>query len=105
MRDARNMTLESLGERVGATNQQISHLEVGRRRLTVDWLQRLGDALGCHPWQLVSDDVPNALNALEIRLLEAFRRLGADQREALVLLATSIGGSSVSNNGKRHFAK
>ena len=100
MREARGLTLESLAQRVGATNQQISHLEVGRRRLTVEWLLRLGDALGCHPWLLVSDDVPDPLKAPEIRLLEAFRDLRSDQREALVLLATSIGGPKT-RSGKR----
>ncbi len=34
-------------------NQQISHLESGRRRLTVDWFERLGRALGYEPWTLV----------------------------------------------------
>jgi len=100
MREVRGMTLESLAQRVGATNQQISHLEVGRRRLTVDWLRRLGEALGCHPWLLVSDNIPDPLRAPEIRLLEAFRDLGSAQRDALVLLATSMGGPK-SRSGKR----
>lgn len=52
------MTLADLAERVGTTNQQISHLELGRRQLTVDWLRRLGVALGCHPWAVVEDVRP-----------------------------------------------
>jgi transcriptional regulator with XRE-family HTH domain len=53
MREARGMTLADLAERLGTTNQQVSHLELGKRQLTVDWLRRLGAALGCHPWSVV----------------------------------------------------
>ena len=58
LREARGWTLANLAERVGATNQQISHLELGKRQLTVDWLRRLGTALGCHPWSIVERDPP-----------------------------------------------
>ncbi len=55
------MTLADLAVRVGTTNQQISHLELGKRQLTVDWLRRLGVAFGCHPWAVVEDDSPASL--------------------------------------------
>jgi transcriptional regulator with XRE-family HTH domain len=58
LREARGMTLADLAERVGTTNQQISHLELGKRQLTVDWLRRLGVALGCHPWAVVEEEDP-----------------------------------------------
>lgn len=90
MREARALSLETLAERVGTTNQQISHLETGKRRLTAEWLLRLGEAMGCHPWILVSDDLPSPLEPMEIRLLDAFRGLADDQRRAIVALATSI---------------
>jgi len=90
MREARALSLETLAERVGTTNQQISHLETGRRRLTAEWLQRLGRAMKCHPWMLVSDDLPSPLEPLEIKLLEAFRGLADEQRKAFVTLATSM---------------
>ena len=92
MREARALSLETLAERVGTTNQQISHLETGKRRLTVEWLARLGKALGCHPWTLVSDDLPTPLAPMDIRLLEAYRGLADEQRKAFVLLAESMGG-------------
>ncbi len=50
------MTLAELAERVGSTNQQISHLELGKRQLTVEWLKRLSDALECHTWAIVEAD-------------------------------------------------
>ena len=56
LREARGLTLDELALRVGTTNQQISHLELGKRQLTVTWLKRLGVALGCHPWAIVEDE-------------------------------------------------
>jgi transcriptional regulator with XRE-family HTH domain len=55
LREARGLTLEDLAQRLGTTNQQVSHLELGKRQLTVDWLRRLGLALECHPWAIVED--------------------------------------------------
>lgn len=56
LREARGWTLEELATRVGATNQQVSHLELGKRKLTVEWLRRLGAALDCHPWSIVEEE-------------------------------------------------
>jgi hypothetical protein len=44
-----------LAERIGTSSQQVSHLELGKRHLTVEWLTRLAEALACHPWEIVSD--------------------------------------------------
>jgi transcriptional regulator with XRE-family HTH domain len=101
MREARALSLETLAERVGTTNQQISHLETGKRRLTAEWLQRLGHALGCHPWTLVSDDLPSPLEPLEIKLLEAFRGLADEQRKAFLTLATSMDTQKGRSRGKK----
>lgn len=59
LREARGLTLEQLASAVGTTNQQISHLELGKRQLTVSWLRRLAAVLDCHPWAIV--DGPDAL--------------------------------------------
>jgi transcriptional regulator with XRE-family HTH domain len=58
LREARGLTLEDLARLLGTTNQQISHLELGKRQLTVEWLRRLGSALECHPWAIVEDRDP-----------------------------------------------
>jgi DNA-binding Xre family transcriptional regulator len=60
---------------VGTSNQQISHLELGHRQLTVDWLQRLASALGCHPWDIVEDGAHLKLSDDERRLIENFRQI------------------------------
>jgi len=56
LRESRGLTLEQLAAAVGTTNQQISHLELGKRQLTVAWLKRLAAALDCHPWAIVDGE-------------------------------------------------
>jgi transcriptional regulator with XRE-family HTH domain len=53
LREARGISQQQLADMVGTTNQQISHLENGKRKLTIEWLQRLARALGCSPFDLV----------------------------------------------------
>lgn len=86
IREARGWSLETLAERAGTINQQISLLEAGKRRLTVDWLLRLGKALDCHPWELVTHALPEPPETHEIILLEGFRGLPSDQQQALLAL-------------------
>lgn len=52
-REAAGLTLQALAERIGTTNQQLSHLELGKRELTVTRLRRIARGLDCHPWSLV----------------------------------------------------
>ena len=80
-RKARGLTLQALADRVGASNQQISHLEKGRRGLTVDWVDRIADALGCHPFDLL-DAPPQAKTERERALLELFRGMSDEQQDA-----------------------
>jgi len=90
LREAHNLPLGSLAQRVGTSAQQISHLETGKRRLTVYWMTRLGNALNCHPWELVGDGQPAAMDAKEIHLLGAFRRLPNRQRQPVLELIESL---------------
>lgn len=89
-REARGLSLDKLASLANTTNQQVSNLETGKRRLTAEWLQSLGAALGCHPWALVADDLPQPLDPSDIRLLERFRGLTAPQQEAVLQLLTAI---------------
>jgi len=91
VREAQELSLETLATLVGTTNQQISLLETGKRRLTVEWLIRLAKALSCHPWTLVADDLPKQMRPEDLRLLDRFRRMtGSQQTELLRFLETII---------------
>lgn len=50
------LTLDQLAERVGTTNQQISRLEKGERRLTQGWMEKIGPALGVPAPALIAPD-------------------------------------------------
>lgn len=53
MRSAMNLSAEQLAERVGTSQQQISRLEKGERRLTEEWMRRIAQALHCSPTDLL----------------------------------------------------
>ncbi len=83
IRKAQGLTLQVLADRVNSSSQHISQLENGRRRLNVDWLERISDALDCHPFELL-DGVVVARTAQERTILELFRNLTNEQREAFI---------------------
>ena len=56
------LTLEQLARLSGTTAAQISKLEKGERRLTVDWMARLAPPLGIRMADLLSPAVPAPLN-------------------------------------------
>ena len=70
----RGLTLAQLAEAVGASNQQISHLENGRRRLSVEWLERLAKPLKCDPLEILEGQ-RLAQTRGEQKLLSVFRKL------------------------------
>lgn len=51
------MADHELAEKIGTSQAQINRLENGKRKLTVDWLQRIGAALGRTPEELLSAPV------------------------------------------------
>lgn len=91
LRKAQGLTLEALARRVGTTNQQISHLEKGRRRLSEHWIARLAAALNCDPAEFLGLP-PHAmtLSRQERMLVSAYRSLSEQQREALLCAITSL---------------
>ena len=56
-RTARRLTQRQLAARVGTTLQQISRLERGERRLTLDWVRGLAAALDCPELELLGGEV------------------------------------------------
>ncbi|MDB5363480.1 MAG: transcriptional regulator [Rhodospirillales bacterium] len=52
-RDLAGLSMQALANRVGTTAPQINKLEKGERRLTLDWMTRLAEALGIEPKDLL----------------------------------------------------
>lgn len=73
LRNGLGLTLDEVAARAGTSLQQVQRLEKGERRLTDDWMRRLGKALGVHPSALLSDSLPNS------------DRVAQDAEDALVL--------------------
>jgi len=101
MREARGWSLEMLALKSETSNQQISLLEAGKRRLTVDWLIRLSDALNCHPWELVDHVLPKPPASHEVVLLERFRGLPDNQQRAVLDLLGTMSKVASSRPGRR----
>ena len=55
LRKQSGLSQQDLAERVGTTNQQISYLESGSRKLTQEWMLRLATGLGCGPADLIAN--------------------------------------------------
>ncbi|NDF12330.1 MAG: XRE family transcriptional regulator [Proteobacteria bacterium] len=53
LRKKRGLTMQQLADLVQTTQQQIDRLEKSRRRLTVDWLEKLSLALDCEMVELL----------------------------------------------------
>lgn len=58
VRESRGLSQENVAEQLGTFNQQISHLELGKRRLTWDWMVKLAKVFACHPLELVGWQEP-----------------------------------------------
>jgi len=54
LRKARKLTLQQLADLVGTSNQQISNHESGKRKLTIEWLEKYSAALKCNPVDIIS---------------------------------------------------
>ncbi|SOC24567.1 helix-turn-helix domain-containing protein [Thalassospira xiamenensis] len=88
-RKARGLTLKQLAELIGASNQQISHLENGRRRLSVEWMHRIAEALECQPSDLlVEPGKPHDVR--ERAIIELFREMSEEQQEAFMQAMTAL---------------
>lgn len=53
-RQLRGLSQSALARLVNCSNQQISFLETGELRLSVDWMRRLGAVLDCSPTDLMA---------------------------------------------------
>lgn len=89
VRKAKGLTIKKLAELVGTSSQQISHLEKGHRRLTVEWMERIAEALNCHPSDLLSGGT-RIENDRERAMLELFRGLSDEQQEAFLQATAAL---------------
>ncbi len=58
-RERAGLSQARLADLAGTSQSQIQRLELGQRKLTVEWAQRLAAALNCHPAELVPHILEN----------------------------------------------
>jgi phage repressor protein C with HTH and peptisase S24 domain len=56
-RERAGLSMQALADRAGTSAPQINKLEKGERRLTVDWMVRLGRALAIDPKELLPPEI------------------------------------------------
>lgn len=80
LREQRNLTLQQLADACNTTHQQISNLENNKRKLTWEWMQRVADALECHPLDLVEGPA-EPKDQSERELIKAYRGLADGEKQ------------------------
>lgn len=86
IRERLGVSQEELAGKINTTQPTVSRYESAKRRLTFSTLDRLGTALGCH-WAEFYAPVPIPKDKREARLLENFRQLSDDLKEAVERIA------------------
>lgn len=97
-REERGFTLEKLAEMVGTTNQQISRLERGERKLTTEWLERIAPHLRCKPSDLLRD-TGSVISTEERLLLKRFRDLSASDKDTVARMVTALAAAQREDDG------
>lgn len=94
------MTLEQLARAAGTTAAQISKLEKGERRLTVDWIARLAPPLGIEMADLLASPLPSPAATVPANLVlpggdAAFAGIpmAGDPRDFIPVRSAGRGGS------------
>lgn len=108
-RKRRGYSLRKLAEMTNTSNPQIYKLETGERRLSLHWMQRLADALGCTPADLLPappTDSPIQTQSPEERaMLEMFRQLPTAQRRAVMSLSGALADPDADDQDGNNNAK
>jgi transcriptional regulator with XRE-family HTH domain len=103
LRHARRMSLVETARLAGTTVQQLSRLELGERRLTIDWMDRIAAALGVSPAELLPEAGKKVgefvQSSIELNLLRFWRGLSAQEKLWLVAVASSYGYRLTNNDG------
>ena len=81
LRIKRGLTQEKLAELVGKDAQTVRRHENGKRWPSLKDFYKYAEVLECHPAELLDDD--RHVDAVELDLIETYRRLATDQRRVL----------------------
>ena len=89
IRKARGMSQKQLAEAVNASNQQISCLENGDRKLAPEWIERLSKALNCSKGELLGEE---GVSEEEREILDMYKNLTPEKKQAVKAMLKALSG-------------
>lgn len=100
MRELRGYSMATLAARMNppTTAPQIDKLEKGRVNLTLDWMYRLADALDCKLGDLFEEREAAAPPPQEKAVLDLYRGLSEQDREAVFRVVDAMAKSHGSDS-------
>ena len=100
LRREKGVSLTALAKAAGTTKAQIQKLERGDRRLSLDWMERIAQAMNVKISDLLPADVIACQHGPEDReILEIVSRLPPEDRVILVRIATGLLDTMRSRSG------
>lgn len=103
IRDSLGVSQNELAKRLGTSHRQVAYLETGERRLTLEWLGRIAEALGVAPQDLIAEAVTMALRddvqPLDLSTLGAVgEALAAKDLHIYRVVSDAVSGVGIQNN-------
>ncbi|KXJ55846.1 MAG: hypothetical protein AXW12_09545 [Thalassospira sp. Nap_22] len=83
------MTQTALAQEIGTTPQTAQRLENGRITLTVEWAEKIAEALGVSPAYLLRWDAPIDAPQDEKDLIELYRELPNSMKRTILSIAAA----------------
>ena len=100
VREAKGMTQEQVGHRIGKTGPTVAKYETGEAAVSVYQLGRIARALNVPAYTLLSDyDAPQG--EIEAAAIAILRRLGPDDRQRAVMLLAALEQSDARRRNTR----
>lgn len=97
LRDAKNLTAEQLGGKIGKSGPFITMLEKRKRGLTWPTIQKLADALECHPSEITDGPVTEPIK----KIMSLVQTMSEADQERFMHMAEAFTGIEAASKGKK----
>jgi transcriptional regulator with XRE-family HTH domain len=91
LREAKGMTQVELAKRANVTPSALNKVEMGKRGLDQQWMERIAGVLGCSPADLLPDSQnPDRPKGPEHVLLTLYRQADETQKRQILALVQAL---------------
>lgn len=103
LREARGLSLEKLAQAVGVSTPHISMLELSKRGLSWAMVQKLANALECHPLEITEgpNDKIDIKTPMEKEIVRAFRGLADGEKRMFLHMLQNFQEPPAAGKGKK----